>query len=96
MKKQTVTATMLREMFIEEVSKSKGVFIFRRGYFYRSGTPDKYAEMIKNKLTQQGFQFTILESGDNWKPFKGGGTTAQNSHFYVKVNITGYTPVQNE
>jgi len=62
-------------------------FVFRKGYFYKSGTPEMFAESVTNKLTRDGIEHTVIDSGDNWAPFKGGASVAKQSHFWVEVKV---------
>lgn len=92
MKKPAITSTMLADtIHCSQITKSKGVFTFRQGYFYRSGSPEGFANRISTQLTALGIEHTIQESGDKWKPFKGSASVANQSHLFVKVNIIGYT-----
>jgi hypothetical protein len=90
-KRPAITSTMLHDQHMcDQVSKSKGVFKFRQGYFYRSGTPEGFANRISRKLTELNIDHTVLESGDVWKEFKGSATLRNQSHYWVNVNIKGY------
>lgn len=61
-----------------------GVHTLRWGFFYTHGrTEDMYAARVTQVLPTA----TIVDFGKVDKPFNGGGTTAQNSHFFVKFTI---------
>ena len=64
--------------------KRNGNYIARRGFFYTNGcSGDSLAGKIKTKFPE----VTIIDSGDHWKPFRGGDTIKQGSHFYVKFTM---------
>lgn len=75
----------------DQVSKTRsGTFILRQGFFYKHGqTAEKFATRtiaaIKEKL---GLNVELVGMDEVNKPFRGGGTTAQNSHFWVEVKIS--------
>jgi hypothetical protein len=72
---------------VDSVGKRKdGAVIVRRGYFYRNGMDcDKFAEIVQHHLTRGGVDATVTEKGDIWKPFRGGATVAQGSHFFAVI-----------
>lgn len=70
------------------LSKSKGVFTYRRGFFYTHGvTPSKVQESLETRLTAANLKFTMIENGEIWKPFRGGDPLAKSSHWFVKFTI---------
>lgn len=67
------TSTDVRAIMPEfdSVSKRAGVFIARRGYFYRHGaTSEMYAKMVE----KNGFE--VIEHGDHYAAFRGGAPLA--------------------
>jgi hypothetical protein len=61
--------SLLKEAFGDKVSYSdkKGGFIFKRGYFYRSGgSSEKFAESVKAKTTALGLTPKVINTSDNW------------------------------
>ncbi|MDD5651555.1 MAG: hypothetical protein PHF86_14265 [Candidatus Nanoarchaeia archaeon] len=66
------------------LSKKSGVYTARWSYFYTSGiTSDHKVAKVKSVFPQA----TIIDSGDVWKPFKGGASVANQSHWYVKFTL---------
>ena len=67
---------------------SKGQLHVVKGYFYTNGyTPEKLVESVTKYLEENGFKVTIQDSGNIWKPFKGGATVWSGSRFYVKLTV---------
>ncbi|MBN1511666.1 MAG: hypothetical protein JXB13_06600 [Phycisphaerae bacterium] len=65
-----------------------GNLLCRWGFFYTHGrTAEKYAQAVSDTLRQSGIGHRIEDSGMVWKPFRGGASTAQQSHFYVEVSL---------
>ena len=65
-------------------SQKDGVFTLRWGYFYRFGrATETYINLIKTTFPSA----VILESGDIWKPFRGGASIVNSSHWFVKFSI---------
>jgi hypothetical protein len=66
------------------VTLKKGVYKAFLGYFYRHG---QTAEGLAAKVREAFPQAQILETGDAWKPFKGGASLTQQSHFWVTFTL---------
>lgn len=93
------TATLLRtlsEMIAaDKLSANKaGEFIARRSFFYRNGkTAKNFEASVASDLSGLdpkvfGFSsFTILESGEIDKPFRGGAPIEKQSHWFVRFSI---------
>ena len=72
----------------DQVSLSKGVWTVRTGFFYTHGvTSEKFEASIVKELEEFGILIRVLESGEVWKPFKGGASVASQSHWYVKFRV---------
>jgi len=70
----------------DQVTKSKGIYTARKGYFYRHGFDEyKMAKKIKSVLPDA----QILDKGDHWATFKGGDSIAKGSHWWVKFRLSG-------
>lgn len=64
---------------------TKGVFTLRWGFYYTHGmTVDHHIAHIKSKFPTA----KIIDSGTEWKSFKGGGSVAENSHWWVKFSVS--------
>jgi hypothetical protein len=70
--------------YVDSISQKDGVVTIRRGFFYTNGmTSEKLAKTVKSV-----FPFAeILEHNTIWRPFRGGASVAQGSHFYVKFRL---------
>lgn len=67
--------------YVDTVSHKGGVFTVRRGFFYTHGnTAAKLANVIKTMIPTA----TIIDSGEVWKNFRGGASTRDGSHWWVK------------
>lgn len=89
----SVTLKQIKEKIHADSYSVKGnVFTLRWGFFYTMGkTTDKYEARIREAFPN----CIIVDSGEVWKPFRGGAALAQQSHFYVKFTI-GDENVQTE
>lgn len=69
----------------DTLSNKAGVFTARREFFYRHGfDAQQFAALVKSKVPNA----QILDSGEIWKPFRGGASTANSSHWFVKFQVT--------
>lgn len=61
-----------------------GVYTARWGFYFTHGVRalDKEAE-VRNAFADA----TVIESGEVWKPFRGGASVANQSHWYVKFTL---------
>lgn len=73
----------LRSSF-DSVSISKGIVTVRQGFFYRM---NKTSDDLVNKVKTLFPQAKIIDSGEIWKPFKGGATVKNKSHWFVKFIV---------
>lgn len=77
-----ITAQEVREKLqAEHVTKFRGVFTYRRGFYYRLGLS---AARCRDALVRKLPGAIILDYGEHYAPFRGGAGVAENSHFYVK------------
>jgi hypothetical protein len=80
-KKKSLLATIKETISADTYSIKDGVITLRWGFFYTHGmTADKKAETVKAKFPSA----RIIDSGEVWKPFRGGTSIANSSHWYVK------------
>jgi len=63
---------------------SKGNYVIRQGFFYKQG---RSAELLAEKLKEKIPTAEIVNKGEIYKPFRGGQTVAQESHFFVEFCI---------
>lgn len=69
---------------MDTLSVRAGVFTARREFYYQHGkTTEHLIKEIKAALPD----VVIVDSGEVWKPFRGGATTANSSHWFVKFTI---------
>lgn len=65
-------------------SVRKGVFLVRREFYYRFG---KTAKDFKDEVVAAFPDAQILDFSEVWKPFRGGSSVANSSHWYVKFTF---------
>jgi hypothetical protein len=80
----TDVAAKVTKVKLDMVSLKHGVFTARRTFFYTHG---KTAQILVNAITDAFPTAEILESGEIWKPFRGGAPVAKQSHWFVKFTI---------
>lgn len=69
---------------VSTVSQKAGVFTVRKGFFYTNGMDSsKLAERVLAVFPE----VEIIDHGEVWKPFRGGASVAQQSHWYVKFSV---------
>lgn len=73
------------EIGADTISKRNGVYTARKEFFYTKG---KTAADFVKRVTDAYPGAKILDSGEVWKPFKGGATTANSSHWFVKFTLS--------
>lgn len=73
----------------DSVGKNKnGEYVFRREFFYTHGfTSEKWAAKVSAALTADGRAHRVTEHHEVWKPFRGGASTAQSSHWAAHVKF---------
>ena len=86
------TLTILRKTLrTDSISKRGDVFTARKGFFYTSGkTAEDFAQSIESQVKQifRNRKIAVIEdSGEVWKPFRGGATISQSSHWFVKFRV---------
>ena len=74
---------------VNEVSKTKeGNFIARKGFYYKHGkTEEDLGKSIISDLMKAGIKYKIIDSGEEWRPFRGGASLRTQSHWWVKFNV---------
>jgi hypothetical protein len=68
----------------ESVTKSKGVYTFRVGFYYTHG---RTADDLTDKVRAAFPEAVVEDSGEVWKAFRGGASLAQSSHWFVKFTL---------
>lgn len=86
METKTLSIKAVREAlcgFADTVGKNKnGEIVVRRGFFYTHGmTSNEFAENCLHLIRKTGLEPTLVEHNEVWKPFRGGASTANSSHF---------------
>jgi len=72
----------------EALTKYRGVYTYRVGFFYTHGKDHhKIRENLEASLKKAGIEYRIIDSGEQWKAFRGGDTLKQGSHWWVKFSI---------
>lgn len=81
---QALDKLMAGSCYPDALSKSKGVFTARKGFFYTGGkTADAFAARVKEALPEAN----ILEQGEVWLPFRGGAPITRQSHWFVRFTL---------
>jgi hypothetical protein len=78
---ETKDVKKLLDCNFDTISKRNGIFTARKAYFYTYGQTEQDAvNVIKIRIPSA----KIIDTGDHWRPFKGGASIASQSHWYVK------------
>lgn len=84
---KTPTLTELRKTLrVSTISKRNGVYTARKEFFYTNGYT---ASMLADKIRAAYPAAKILETAEIWKPFRGGASTANSSHWLVRFTLDG-------
>ena len=68
--------------------KRNGNILFRQGFFYTGGvTAGQFKVRISDRLDALGVTYEVVEAYQTWKPFKGGASIANQSHWGCEVRI---------
>ena len=75
---------------VETLGRAKdGTVIVRRSFFYTSGgSAEKFASIVTGRLQQANVAAKVIDQGEVWKPFRGGATVANSSHWWAKIELT--------
>lgn len=87
-----LTAAQVKHLSYADTCSRKGdVYTVRREFFYTHGrSSHDFAEALKADIQADGkWVVTVLDHGEVWKPFRGGATTANSSHWWVKFTLRG-------
>lgn len=84
------THTLKQVTTCDSCSKNAaGNFLFRRTFFYKMGGDDlQYASGLVIQLQEAGVKFKLVGHGEVIKPFKGGASVRQSSHWWVEIKIS--------
>jgi len=71
------------ESYADSIGRNKaGNIVLRKGFFYTHGMDGhKFAQAAIARLAAQGIEAQVVEVDTVWKPFRGGATVSQGSHF---------------
>jgi uncharacterized C2H2 Zn-finger protein len=69
---------------VDTISKKGDIITVRKEFFYTFG---KTAEDFVNRVKEKYPNAEIVDYGETWKPFRGGASTANQSHWYVKFRL---------
>ncbi len=70
--------------YFDTYSLKNGIFTVRKGFFYTFGKNiEIYEDMVKNAFPNA----KIIDSQEIWKPFRGGASIANSSHWFVKFTF---------
>lgn len=73
--------------YAHSISRNKdGNIVVRRSFFYTHGrTAQKFADECVALLAAAGCKVQVKDLNEIWKPFRGGHSVAQGSHFYAEL-----------
>lgn len=72
----------------KQLSKYKGIFTYRYGFFYTFGkTAQDVQHDLENLLKNANLVYRIVGRGEHFVPFVGGAPLAKSSHWYVNFII---------
>jgi hypothetical protein len=78
----------------DSFSCRNGVYTVRKGFFYpgvfrHGGTAEGVAETVRMKVKAAlpDYTVTIIDKDEVWKPFRGGASVANQSHWWVKFTV---------
>ena len=70
--------------------RKNGNILCRWGFFYsHGGSSEKCVEKVKALLDLHNVRYSIADSGEVWKAFRGGASVANQSHWFVEIKIKG-------
>jgi hypothetical protein len=73
----------------DTLSQRAGVFTVRKGFYYRHG---RSADQLAADVLAAVRGARLVEVGEVDKPFRGGASVAQSSHFYVRFTVQQELP----
>lgn len=84
-----LTKTQLEEhVNCDQIVVRSGQATFRRAFFYRQGRLAlDFLAQVKRELDDAGVRYRLADWGEVWKPFRGGASISQQSHWFVKVEL---------
>jgi hypothetical protein len=89
MAKQSIMSLIKENVIADMISKDRaGNIIFRRSYFYRTGSLDVFVNRIQSELNALGLVAKLVDSGDHWAKFKGGKGVKANCHYYAVFDVS--------
>ena len=63
-----------------------GNIVLRKGFFYTNGaSAESFTTGIMARLNAAGLRAEVIASREIWKPFRGGSTLANQSHWYLEL-----------
>lgn len=78
------TEEMRNKIMADTLSKKGDIYTARKGFFYsHGGSSEIFANRIKDRIPN----VIIIDHGEQWKPFRGGASVAQSTHWWVKFKI---------
>lgn len=72
------------ELVCDQVTKRHNRYTARRGFYYRNGyTAEAFVKLVRAAYPAA----KIIDSGEIWKPFRGGAKTQDSSHWFVTFEL---------
>jgi hypothetical protein len=87
MRQQSLVSIVKDKVMADSVGKNKaGNVVVRKGYFYTQGkTVVDFEDRVVRAMSAAGHPVRVVDRGTVWKPFRGGATTANQSHWWVEI-----------
>jgi hypothetical protein len=73
-----------QKLHVDSYSLKNDIYTVRKGFYYKMG---KSTKDLENKVLEAFPNAKIIDSGEIDKPFCGGASVANNSHWYVKFML---------
>jgi hypothetical protein len=68
----------------DNLRKKGNGWIVRQGFYYTfSGSSENLAKRVNEAIIKSGLKLVVKEHGQQWKPFRGGDSVSQGSHWWV-------------
>lgn len=83
--KKTTRREVEEKLAVDQVVLRNGIFTVRNEYFYTHGRSEK--DLVAEVLAAFP-QARIIDSGNHWAAFRGGASTSQSSHWWVKFALS--------
>jgi hypothetical protein len=85
---QKAIAALRSSYGFDTIGRKGDNILVRKGYFYPNDyDEDTLAAKVLSTLSSAGIKANVIGSGNVWKPFRGGASTAAQSHWWVELKV---------